>query len=263
MGNKKLNVWLRLVGGSIFFFILYIVGMTLGSMQELLPDILVFVILSAVISVIYALFLMLGEKVELSEFFGKRMIVDTAKGFGYGAVFMSVVVGAIGLLGSYHIDGVSYCWGSLVDNLSMFLLVAVCEEIIFRGVIYKCVEERFGMIWALVVSGLLFGFVHISNAGATVFSSVAIAIEAGVMLGLAYSYGRSLWFPVGIHWAWNFFEGPIYGTEVSGNKVDSLLLSHISGEELISGGSFGPEASVVAIIFGTLLSYYFYTKIKE
>ena len=64
--------------------------------------------------------------------------------------------------------------------------------------------DRFGLWGALGISALIFGFAHMINPSASIWSSVAIAIEAGVLLGAAYKYTNSLWFPIGIHWAWNF-----------------------------------------------------------
>src|SRR5581483_7760086 len=78
-------------------------------------------------------------------------------------------------------------------------------------------------------------------------SSAAIALEAGILLAAAYLLTRSLWLPIGLHFGWNFTEGGIFGAAVSGNGAKGLINTSLSGPQLLSGGAFGPEASVAAV----------------
>lgn len=111
---------------------------------------------------------------------------------------------------------------------------------------------------ALIVSSLFFGIVHIFNPGASLWSSIAIAIEAGLLLGAAYQYSGSLWLPIGIHWAWNFTQGNVFGFAVSGgDSGDSFFVSSATGPELFTGGAFGPEASILAAMLGALISAFY------
>lgn len=178
--------------------------------------------------------------------------VGAARGMGLGAlaafVLFSLIVGVAALLGAYRIDG----WGGLSNWV--FVLFAAgfsagfVEEFIFRGILFRWIEE-FGGSWAaLVVTSALFGFVHITNDNATWFSSAAIAIEAGVMLGGAYMLTRSLWVPIGLHFGWNVTQGLVWDVPVSGNDVDGVVNARLLGNELISGGAFGLEASVIAVV---------------
>jgi len=128
------------------------------------------------------------------------------------------------------------------------------EEIMFRGVLFRIVEEGLGTWWALAISALLFGALHIANPGATLWSSAAIAIEAGLLFGLLYHVTRSLAICMGVHAAWNFAQGTIYGIPVSGARADGWLVSTRSGPDWLSGGVFGAEASVVALGLCTLCS---------
>jgi uncharacterized protein len=100
----------------------------------------------------------------------------------------------------------------------------------------------------------VFGLIHLANPGATLFGALAIAVEAGVLLGAAYALTRTIWFAVGIHLAWNFMEGGVFSTTVSGthNAFQGLLRSELTGPELLTGGGFGPEASVAAIGAGVV-----------
>jgi hypothetical protein len=72
-------------------------------------------------------------------------------------------------------------------------------------------------------------------------------IEAGILLAAAYAYTGRLWLPIGIHIAWNFTQGGIFGVEVSGNTSEGLLQGKLSGPLWLSGGAFGAEGSVIAV----------------
>jgi len=121
------------------------------------------------------------------------------------------------------------------------------EEVVARGVIFRIVEEGLGTWWALLISALFFGIAHIFNPGATLWSSAAIAIEAGLLLGMIYHVTRSLWACVGLHAAWNIMQGTVYGIPVSGGAAKGWLVSNRTGPDWLSGGVFGAEASVVAL----------------
>ncbi|MGP1664743.1 MAG: lysostaphin resistance A-like protein, partial [Rhodanobacter sp.] len=82
-----------------------------------------------------------------------------------------------------------------------------------------------------LISALFFGFVHMGNPGATLWSSVAIALEAGLLFGMLYHVTRSLPVCMGVHAAWNFAQGTIYGIPVSGTKADGWLVSTHSGPD--------------------------------
>ena len=180
----------------------------------------------------------------------QRLLPDTGIGFGIGILYFVLVTSCIALLGGYRVTGIGDDWVALAKALFMFLVVAVGEEILFRGIVFRMLDERWGTWVALIVSALIFGFVHITNDNATVWSSVAIAVEAGLLLGAAYKWAGNLWLPIGIHWAWNFFQGPIFGFAVSGNATQSLIKPAIDGPLWMTGGTFGAEASVPAFVLG-------------
>ena len=107
---------------------------------------------------------------------------------------------------------------------------------------------------ALLFSALFFGAAHLNNPGATLWAGLAIAIEAGILLALIYLVTRSLWVCIGLHAAWNFMQGTVYGIPVSGTRADGWLVSTRSGPDWLSGGVFGAEASVVALALCSLAS---------
>lgn len=100
--------------------------------------------------------------------------------------------------------------------------------------------------------------VHIGQPGATLWYSIAIAIEAGLLLGAAYKWSGTLWLPIGIHWAWNYVQGDVFGVAVSGSDDAPTFFNTImNGPDIITGGTFGAEASLIAVILGAALSALF------
>jgi membrane protease YdiL (CAAX protease family) len=128
------------------------------------------------------------------------------------------------------------------------MAAAMGEELLFRAVLFRIIEEVSGTTVALVISAAIFGILHAANPGATAFSIVALTLEAGILLALAYALTRNIWLAVGIHMSWNFTQGYVFGAEVSGNSQPySILKASMSGSGLLTGGSFGPEGSVIAL----------------
>lgn len=204
--------------------------------------------------VAYLLLVRLIERRRPDELAWRRLLPQGAAGLAAGFVLFSMIVGAMALAGSYHLDGfqrqVDWSRSLLVFGLG----AGIGEEIITRGVLYRIVEEGLGTWWALAISALFFGAAHIFNPGATVWSSLAIAIEAGILLALLYLVTRSLWTCVGLHAAWNVMQGTVFGIPVSGTAAHGWLVSERSGPDWLSGGVFGAEASVVALITCTAIS---------
>lgn len=162
-------------------------------------------------------------------------------GFGLFASVIAVLA-AMGIAKVVQTPG-----NDLLSAANMAVLSGVGEELVFRGVVYRIFEEMFGSLVALLVSAGFFGAVHLVNQGATLTSGAAIAIEAGLLLAAAYLLVRNLWLPIGLHFGWNFAESAVFGSVVSGVGFKGLLHTTLTGPELLTGGRFGPEASVVAV----------------
>jgi len=215
--------------------------------------------LSAAMIALYSLFVKWFEKQPARDVPLSKCLSDTAVGLGVGAGFMLVVALVMMVSGLYKITGVGTDEPlSLVSAFFLFLYVAVGEEILFRGVLFRWIDEKWGFAVALVISSLLFGFMHLGQPGSSWWSSVAIAIEAGLLLGAAYKYAGTLWLPIGIHWAWNFVQGNIFGFQVSGGDAgNSLVRAVVDGPEILTGGRFGAEASLITVVLGLALSVWF------
>jgi uncharacterized protein len=200
----------------------------------------------------YLLLVRLVERRPITELAPRRLLPDGAIGTAAGLLLFSAVVGVLYLLGSYHVTGTNPDAPWVPALLVVGLGAGIGEEILFRGVLFRIVEEGMGSGWALLLSALFFGAVHAGNPGATLWSSAAIAIEAGLLFGMVYHLTRSLPLCMGLHAAWNFAQGTIYGIPVSGTPADGWLVSTRSGPDWLSGGVFGAEASVVALGLGLL-----------
>ena len=189
----------------------------------------------------------------------RRFVIDWLKGAGVGAAYLCASVGILALLGGYQITSVAFAEKALAGSLLLHFLVGVFEETLFRGILFRFLEEGLGSWIALTLTALFFGFSHLSNPNATVWSAIAIALEAGILFGAVYMATRSLWFAMGLHTAWNFLQGNIFGVAVSGNgaPTDSLFRPLIQGNPWLSGGAFGIEASVITVVLGLGLGIYF------
>ena len=267
MSIKEMPVWkwLLLLIASIFLSLLLYAISTLASMIPVTWGRWVgSVLVGAAMLGLYALFVHWFEGHWPTDLPLKKGFAHTAGGLGMGFVYFVIVVAIMMAIGIYKVEGTGHEWKDVMNSFFVFLLVAVGEELIFRGVVFRWIDEKWGFVAALVVSALVFGLVHITNDNATWWSSIAIAIEAGLLLGAAYKWSGTLWLPIGIHWAWNFSQGNIFGFEVSGTDAGaSLLYSTVSGSEWLSGGSFGAEASVISVAVGTAVSAWLIWKVYQ
>lgn len=157
---------------------------------------------------------------------------------------------------SIHINSGPYTF--LIDACFTLLLAAISEEIVYRGVLFRMLDYKIGFIPALLLSSFLFGFSHISNPNATIWSSISISIGMGLLLAAIYKYSHCLWSAIGLHWAWNFIEGPILGTPVSGiHAPQSVFRLETVVSNLLTGDAFGPETSLPMVVMGFSLSLYY------
>ncbi|GAA2264559.1 type II CAAX endopeptidase family protein [Glycomyces scopariae] len=197
------------------------------------------------------------ERRPVTELGRPGAVGRTSLGTLLGVVMFGFVIANIAFLGHYTVDGLGSPGGA-VGLLGFMAAAAVTEELLFRGVLLRIVEGRFGSGIALASVSLLFGLIHLVNPNATLWGAFAIAIEAGGMLGAAYIATRNLWLPIGLHFGWNAAASALFSTEVSGNGTpQGLLDAATSGPVAVSGGAFGPEGSMYAVGFGALMTVVF------
>jgi membrane protease YdiL (CAAX protease family) len=222
------------------------------------PLTLVLGVATAVLALLaYAWIVRRTERRAPLEVARKGALGALSRGLLIGLGLFGAVIANIYFLGDYRVLG----WGSIAGPVALFGFTAgaaVTEELIFRGILFRIIEGRIGTWLSLILTSLLFGLSHLFNPGATLWSALAVAVEAGGMLAAAYAATRNLWVPIGLHFGWNFAEGAIFGTGISGQSApEGLLRSALSGPTAISGGGFGPEASVYALVAGVLVTVAF------
>lgn len=187
---------------------------------------------------------------------------DLLAGLGVAVLLYAVGFGTSLLMGTVEIASVQWVPRDLLGTLLFFLLVAVTEEVMLRGfVLGRMLSAGMNRFVALFLSSALFSAMHLFNPNFALLPFVNILL-AGCLLGASFLYTRNLCFPVVLHWFWNWLQGPVLGYEVSGmDSGETLLTLRLTGSDLLTGGSFGFEGSLlctVLLVVGTLaiVGYY-------
>ena len=209
------------------------------------------------LAIAYWLMVRVVERRKVSEFAPRKAPLHLATGWLTGMAIMVAAAGALSLPGYYSVAGTNAGVALLTPFLVLGVQPGVGEEIISRGILFRVVEECFGSWAAVVFSGALFGLAHIANPNSSVWMALAIAVEAGFLLGMAYAWTRSMWFVVALHAAWNFTQGPLLGIPVSGISLTGLLNSTLQGPPALSGGRFGAEGSLITVLICVALGVFF------
>lgn len=191
----------------------------------------------------------LGERRKASELDLKRAPLDLLLGLALGAALMAAIVGTLWLPGWVVIEP------RPIDRVALALRDSlrsgVLEELVLRLVIFRLLWRAFGVWPALVGAALLFGALHMANPDASPFAAACLIAGEGIGIALYLLTGR-IWAAIGMHAAWNFTQGWIFGAVVSGTTDIAggpLTLHPASGvPAALSGGGFGPEASWAALI---------------
>ena len=269
--HKNIKLWrdIIFVIGGIILLIIYSTILSLGvytasESDSYLINIPIFLITAVVLLLLYNLLIRYVEANDACKIAPRKDISSIGNGLFIGFSYFIIVTVTMSLCGYYHIKSIQFDWEKQLFSFTLFFLVAVSEEIFFRGILFRMINRRWNIWAALVISALIFGGLHIFNDNATLWSSIAIAIEAGSLLGAAYAYSKNIWLPIGIHWIWNYTQGNILGFPVSGgDNVTSVITPEISGPQWLTGGSFGAEASVIAAVIGLLISLWFIRKVRQ
>ena len=243
-------------------FVLLPAGLAQGVGQLFLGEIAA--ILGGVVGLLaYIGFVELVERRRTVEAGMKGLPKEIAQGFVMGAGLIVVSLSILALCGLVTVRYTGN-WGGALYWLAAFLGVALFEELIARGIVYRILEEWLGSYFATALSGAFFGVVHLMNPNATWNGALGITLTAGLVLAAAYSLTRRLWLAVGLHWGWNFVLGSAFGGVVSGlDTVAGPFKTTIQGPEWLSGGKFGLEASLVPVATCGLLTAWMVAKIRR
>lgn len=190
-----------------------------------------------------------------------RFFIKFVKGFIIGILMFSLVTFLMYIFGIASLSqgikvGVKFIPSILIILLG-WIVQSSTEEILTRGWLMHVVGAKHKPIIGLIVSSVIFAFLHILNPGIGIISILNI-ILIGFMFGLYVIYTQDLWGACGIHAAWNFSQGNIFGFSVSGININTTSLFKFStnGSNLLTGGEFGPEASIfstIVITIGTII----------
>jgi CAAX protease family protein len=201
----------------------------------------------------YALYARRVEKRTPSELSPNGAAAELAVGTLLGLGIILVVIAVLAAAGDATIAR-SNAWLFAVPGLAYAATAACMEEIALRGVVLRILEKGLGTWGALALSAATFGVLHARNENASWTSTLSIAVTGGLVLGFAYVVTRRLWLAIGLHFGANAAQGGMLGLPVSGHEAPGLFQTRISGPDLLTGGAFGVEASVVLLVVALLLA---------
>ena len=270
MKNGKtpiLPVWIRIILITILYLVLSIILIPIGSIVAKVPLTDMDAIKDITINqaLIIQLFALLVSIIAVFTF---RKFVDlrTIKSLGFSItkrisdIFLGLIValliiggGSLFLYIKGYIDlsNITVNSSNLLLSFLLFTAVSLSEEILFRGYILNNLLSTMNKYFALIISSVLFALMHSLNFNLSLLALINLFL-AGIILGSTYIYTRNLWFPISLHLFWNFFQGPILGYSVSGQKLESLLTLQTLGNETFNGGEFGFEGSIVCTVLSIM-----------
>jgi len=185
---------------------------------------------------------------------------DLVMGLVWGAGMATVVFGLYWLFGLIQIQRVQFPLGSMLVTAVTLLFAAAQEELLLRGYLLNNLMQSANKYLSLLLVSVIFSAGHGMNPNLTIVGLLNIVL-AGLVLGIYYVNRRNLWFPIGLHLAWNWFQGVVYGSPVSGMQIPSIFVVEITGNEDLSGGGFGFEGSLIMTVVAVLaivLLYFIY-----
>lgn len=255
-------LWLRVLqfplsrivvlGGLVLYLMAWTEGRIEAFKDSPVIGVLIALFMALVVIAAYVAWGRLVERREVTELSlpgaGREWTVGGMLGFGLYAGCVLLLM----LFGMFQVEGVNPI-SYMIPAAAMAIKSSVFEELLFRGVLFRSVEGMAGSWIAIIVSSLVFGILHLINPDATVAGAIYIAIEAGLLLAAAYLVTRRLWMAIGYHMVWNYVQSAVFSGIVSGSvALPGLLQVRIDGPRFYTGGSFGMEQSVFALVLCTL-----------
>jgi uncharacterized protein len=235
---------------SIFVFIGGLVSKNIFAKDATtLPQFIIVYLVNTIgfVVVVFAMRLVIDKQSIASlGFIWKGFKNEALSGFFIALLILSTGSLVLVALRYLHFTSIALNVYNLAWGILLFAIVAFAEEIIFRGYLLNNLLESFNKWIAITISSAVFALGHITNPNITILSVANIFI-AGILLGINYIYTKNLWFGIFLHFAWNYFQGPILGFDVSGFETGGLLQQTISGPSTITGGAFGFEGSLICL----------------
>ncbi len=248
--------WLRVVLFLIFFILLSFFGSTLVGVVLLmlgLPNADTALFYGGTVLIFLAAFLsvwIFRKAIDRNTFGSlgfrwKGYANERSTGMLTGIVTITILATVLWAMQLLQWFTANINWIEILQVTLILILVSFSEELVFRGYILNNLLQSMPKIPALLVSAILFAGFHTLNPGMSLIAFLNIFI-AGVLMGSNYIFTRNLWFSICFHFAWNFFQGPVLGFEISGLDLPVMLEQNLRGSTLLTGGAFGLEASWLA-----------------
>ena len=245
---------------SMLFNLIWVIQITLNLNYSLFLE--YFGMAAAMTISIFAARKLIDKRsiVSLGLNWDESSLRDIVSGVGIAALMMAGIFFVEVQLGWIRYTGTNQV---ILNTVSIFiwflifLLVAWAEELYNRGYLLQNLVDGINLPVAIMLSSTLFSLSHLNNPSAS-YMSVAGIMVAGLFFTFSYVWTQRLWLAMGLHFGWNFFEGPVFGFPVSGINTDALVEQTPVGPEIITGGEFGPEAGLIlypALVLGGLLMY--------
>jgi membrane protease YdiL (CAAX protease family) len=255
-------LWLRILqfpmtrlivlGGIVLFMMAWTDGLMEAVEDSPWIAVATAIAMALVVIAVYAGWGKFIERREVTELSLPGAGREWATGGLVGAALYAGCVLLLMAFGMFQIEGlnpVSY----MIPAAAMAIKSSVFEELLFRGVLFRSAEHMAGSWIAIITSSLVFGFIHLLNRDATIAGAAYIAIEAGLLLAAAYLLTRRLWMAIGYHMLWNYVQSAVFSGIVSGSiALPGLFQVRIEGPTFFTGGSFGMEQSIFALILCTI-----------
>jgi len=182
---------------------------------------------------------------------GPRPVHNFAMGLAWGVALFSLLIGLLVASGHLSFDGTALRGGAILGYglawMLVFFLVALAEEMLFRGYLQSTLARGIGFWPAAICLSVSFGLIHLRSES-EVFLGITMAAMGGMVFSLCLKLSGSLWWGIGFHAAWDWAESFLFGTPDSGYLSQGhWLSSRPIGDVHWSGGSAGPEGSVLMI----------------
>ncbi|MDY8135865.1 type II CAAX endopeptidase family protein [Aquimarina sp. 2201CG5-10] len=197
------------------------------------------------------------EKRQITELSFKHAFKELFGGFGFGILVIGAEFLILYFLGNYEITGYDKNFTLFSASLAFLIGAAMLEEIIFRGVLYRILENWKGTVIAVLISGVIFQIPHFMNPNESIIGAIA-GMLFGMLMGIMYTYTRRLWLPFSFHLGWNLAQ-PIFGSNLTGlDQFGVFFNAEFQGSTLLTGSAMGIEDSLLTLGSLVILLILFY-----
>lgn len=257
--NQTTRIWVNI----LFFFLTYLcVEIIIQGIYIIIADIpiegdltltesefLITTVLSATIASVVVYFFVKPNDASKRLRVGltaPHKLRDFALGTALGTIVMVFGFGGLLALGEIQIKNISFDVVDLACSTVGFLAVAYGEELVFRGYLMRKLQLKYSAITALIVSSIIFTIMHLANDNISLMGVLDLFV-AGIMLGAIFLYTKNLWLVIGLHFSWNFVQSHL-GFNVSGLDSYSIIETQYAEQNLLNGGAFGFEGSILSTL---------------